>query len=207
MKHSIVCGSILFILIMACSSFAQISRSSQIEVFGGLAMPLAPDGFKDYWKMGYSIHGQYVIFPTTQMGVSFGLAYEGFTFDGDAFLEDYGYGTDGYDIDGSTSIVELCAGVRPYITRPEASTQFFLFGMGSYNFLSSEVTIKYDDPIWGPISETVKGDDDNLGIAGGLGVEIPAGARFNVIVQGVTRFIFTEDETTSFIGITLGVVF
>jgi hypothetical protein len=192
---------LLAFVFCASALFAQ-DRRRQIELFAGAAIPLAPDTFKDYYKVGGSLHGQYVIFPSPNLGVSFGAAIEGFTVDQDAVLEDYGLtGTDA-TIDATASIFELGVGVRPYLTPPTANTQIFLFGMGTYNALTEEVTVTY-------FGETVsaKGDASKVGVAAGAGFELPAGEKLNIIIQGLTRFIFTEGSTTSFMGVTLGVVF
>lgn len=192
----------LLLMLMANQVFAQSARRKQIELFAGAAFPLAPDAFKDYYKIGGSLHGQYVFFPSPTLGISFGAAFEGFTFDGDKYLADIGATGSGFTVEGNASIVELGVGVRPYLTKPEANTQFFLFGMGTYNALTEEATVS------GPGgTEKAKLDDSKFGVAVGGGFELPAGEKLNIIIQGVTRFIFTEDATTSFVGVTAGVVF
>ncbi len=203
--------SLVFVFVLTTSGFSQygeISRKPQIELFGGLAIPMAPEGFKDYFKLGYSVHGQYVVFPSPKLGVSFAVAYEPFTFDGDKFLEDLQAEdpyTDysGMGIDGSASVLELGIGVRPYLTSPEATTQFFLFGMGTYNILKTEVSLSYNGVNLGSASD----DEKKMGVAGGAGFEMPMTETMNMIIQGVYRIIFTEDENTTFLGVTAGLVF
>ena len=193
----------MMLLVVLCASavFAQ-DRRRQIELFGGAAIPLAPQEFKDYYKVGGSLHGQYVIFPSPTLGVSFGLAIEGFTVDQDAVLEDYGLAGTDATVEATASIFEIGVGVRPYLTPQTASTQFFLFGMGTFNALTEEATVTY-------LGQTASGkvDGSKFGVAAGAGFEVPAGEKLNIIVQGLTRFIFTEGSTTSFLGVTLGVVF
>lgn len=210
MRHFLV-STIVVLLILTSSGFSQfenVSRKPQIELFGGLAIPLSPQDFSDYYKLGYSLHGQYVIFPSPKLGVSFAVAYEPFTFDGDKYMEDVQASdpfTDytGFEVDGSASVLELGIGVRPYLTSPEASTQFFLFGMGTYNILKDEASLSYNGTEFFSISE----DSKKFGIAGGAGFEMPMTETLNMIIQGVFRMIFTEDESTTFLGVTAGVVF
>ncbi len=195
-------GMMLAVFVLCASAVFAQDRRKQIELFAGAAIPLAPQEFKDYYKVGGSLHGQYVIFPSPNLGVSFGLAIEGFTVDQDAVLADAGLtGTDAA-IEANASIFELGVGLRPYLTPPTATTQFFLFGMGTYNALSEEATITYLGQTF-----TAKADGNNIGLAAGAGLELPAGEKLNIIIQGLTRFIFTEGSTTSFLGVTLGVVF
>lgn len=198
-------GLLLVIVLLLCllgQSFAQLTRKPQIELFGGVAVPLSPDEFKDYYKVGASIHGQYVMFPSPKLGISFGAAYETFTFDGDALLEDIGYADMGVKVTGGADVLELGVGLRPYLTPVEASTQFFIFGMATYNVLTQTAKVSYMGQ-----TEEIDEDDSKFGVAAGAGIEVPATESLNLIIQGLTRFIFTEEETTSFIGITAGVVF
>ena len=204
----------LVLLVAAGNASSQALRSNQIELYGGAALPMAPEFFKDWFKLGYSIHGQYVMFPSPRLGISFGVGYEPFSVDEDAFVEDAtGYSKDylesqglGIDLDMSLSILELCVGIRPYLSAPEANTQIFLFGMGTYNVMktTAELSLSYAG-----YTESYKAsaDENKVGLAAGAGIEVPMGATTNLIFQGLYRFIFTEDETTSFLGITMGVVF
>ncbi|NOX90695.1 MAG: hypothetical protein GXO77_16970 [Calditrichaeota bacterium] len=210
MKHLLVLTLILTLGLSTLSyaQFEQLSRQPQIEVFGGIAIPLSPEDFSDYYKLGYSINGQYVIFPSPRLGVSFTVAFEPFTFDGDKFMEDIQAEdplTDysGFGVDGTARILELGIGVRPYLTSPEATTQFFLFGMGTYNVLKTEASLTYNDKEFFSIEDK----ENKFGIAGGAGFEMPMTESLNLIIQGVFRLIFTEDESTSFLGVTAGAVF
>ena len=211
MRRILVCNMVLGLLLMASQTWAQ-DRKGQVELFGGAAFPLSPDEFKDFYQVGGSLHGQYVTFPSPTLGISFGLAIEGFTVDEDAILNYFGLQGSGVTVEGSASIVELGVGVRPYLTKQETNTQFFLFGMGTYNFLQEEVKATFAGQ-----TETVKEDANKFGLAADAGFEIPAGEKLNIIIQGLTRFIFNEkttDEfgnetggTISFVGITAGIVF
>lgn len=230
MKIKSIVIVLMLVLVLMGSAFSQ-DRQPQFEAFGGIAIPLAPDMFKDYYKIGISPHVQYVIFPTPRLGISFGAAYERFSFDGDKFAEDFDplvedlfYIIYGYPIDmrnskyeGSANNVELAVGIRPYITPPEASTQLFVYGMATYNMLKNKADMKSTD-IYDPSTSTLLGSIDEdlelfdeseskFGVGVGAGIEIPAGDSFNIILQGVFRFIFTEDDNTNFVGITAGLVF
>ena len=202
---------------------------------------MAPDGFKDFYQSGYSIHGQYVIFPTPRIGISIGGAYEFFLFDNDAYIDDlyedldYLFPEEEYSTEGSASIIELGLGLRPYLTSPTSSFQFFLFGMGTFNIFNSEVTEEYDF-YYTYLGETYHAVGDStydsnvskIGFSAGAGFEIPAG-QVNIIVQGLVRFMPSirtvkskldeswgefwsieweeKEEPHSFVGITAGIVF
>lgn len=205
MRKSVIVLTVLLTICIAGQVFAQ-KRLPQFEIFGGVAIPLAPDVFKDYYKMGFSGHAQYVIFPSPQLGISFGAGYEAFTFDGDKFLTDLeaatGLNLTGLEATGSASIIELGIGIRPYLTSPEMGTQFYLFGMGTYNLMTDKGEITDGVDTYGGES-----DFNKIGIAGGVGIELPAGESMNIILQGLYRHILTEGEATSFLGVTIGLAF
>ncbi len=208
MRRTSIVLLILALFVLSGQALAQ-ARRGQVELFAGGAIPLAPDGFKDYFKVGYSLHGQYVMFPSERLGVSFGAAYELFSFNGDKFIEDLGLGdyTDYIDVTGNADIVELAVGLRPYLTPPTANTQFFLLGQGTYNMLGTEMTAEINIPGYYSEKVTEKGDENKFGFAVGAGFEMPFSSTMNLIIQGLYRHIFTEDEATTFVGITAGIVF
>ena len=179
----------LLMLVFGTSAFSQ-SRKNQWEIFFGAAIPTAPDYIKDEFKTGFSLHGQYVMFVSPQLGISLGLAGEGFTVSDE--LKDAG-------IDGQLTVGEVSIGLRPYLTSLEASTQIFLFGMATYN----SVKVKFEDDF----GNEDEGKEEKGGIAFGGGLEIPAGERFNLIFQGLGRVIFTEGDKFSFVTITAGFAF
>lgn len=208
MRRTSIVLLILALFVLSGQALAQ-ARRGQVELFAGGAIPLAPEGFKDYFKVGYSLHGQYVMFPSERLGISFGAAYELFSFNGDKFIEDLGYKeySDYIDVTGNADIVELALGLRPYLTAPAANTQFFLLGQATFNMLGSEMTAEVNIPGYYSAKETHKDDENKFGIAVGAGFETPFSSTMNLIIQGLYRYIFTEDEATTFVGITAGIVF
>ena len=209
-KHLIQLGIALLVLFLINPLAAQ-NRSPQIELFGGAAFPLSPDGFKDYYKVGGSIHGQYVIFPSPNMGISFGAAFESFAVDEDAILAGTGLTSNDVTIDASANIGEFGVGVRPYLTPVTASNQIYLFGMATFNVVNAKSSVTYTDFFGNEVTDEFDESENKFGVAAGGGLEFPAGSSFNSLLQGLVRFIFTSDEfaggTLSFVGVTAGVAF
>ncbi|MCK6621801.1 MAG: hypothetical protein HUU32_12980 [Calditrichaceae bacterium] len=233
---------VLVMLVGASQLFAQ-ARRGQFEIYAGANIPLGPEGFKDYYKMGFSLNGQYVFFPSVRVGIPIFAGYEFFSVNSDAINDDFesalrsvfqGSGLElvssNLDVSGSASIIRFGAGVRPYLTAPEASTQFFLFGNATFNILKSKTELNGGSVTVtdGINTETLEleggsseGDESKIGLAIGGGIEIPAGEKINLIFQGLANFIFTSSEeidlgdgttekvggTTSFVGITAGIIF
>ena len=242
----------VILMLGAANLFAQ-TRRNQTEIYAGAAFPMSPDEFKDFYKIGLSGNVQYVFFPSPRVGIPIFVGYEGFTVDSDAISASFSQELTGLPIfdqdtqiqigrvtgaslqtEGSASTIKLGAGVRPYLTAPEAPTQFFLFANATFNFLSTKTTlnggaVNYDNFLTGG-SETLtltkddltsvlgqsewKDDANKFGLGGGLGVEIPAGESINLIFQGLFNIVFSAAEAAdggkdniTFVGVTAGVVF
>ena len=213
----VVMGVVLLAVILTSSTVFAQGRLPQTEVYFGAGIPLAPDWFKDYYQVGFSLHVQHVRFVTPNIGISITGGYEIFTFNQDkatSDLEDYGYTS--VDITGNAAIAEFGLGLRPYLTPATANAQIFLFGMATVNIVKESLDGSYYDP-YNEITWYFEDADPEtkFGIAAGAGIEVPAG-NINLIFQGVTRFIFgygedsdldQEGETISFLGVTAGIVF
>lgn len=124
--------------------------------------------------------------------------------------------------DISSTLIRFGGGVRPYLTAPEASTQIFLLGQVSYNLINNNYDVtdlpyaydvstnflqwaSFDDDTW---ESTIGENDENVvGFGFGGGLEIPAGSSFNIVLQGLFNVISTKGESSSFVGVTAGLVF
>jgi len=58
-----------------------------------------------------------------------------------------------------------------------------------------------------PGSEKYSDTENRFGAAAGAGIELPLGESFNLIFQGLYHVVFTEEENTTFIGLTAGLIF
>jgi hypothetical protein len=144
------------------------------------------------------------------------VAYEPFVVNEDGFIEDWtGYEQidwtrQGYDLDLDVhlNIFELSLGVRPYLTQPDENFQLFVFGMGTYNIIESDVGYTLSDGV-DTISENFDVNEQRFGIAVGGGLEMPVGDALNFLFQAVYRFVFVDEltngDTISFLGLTAGV--
>lgn len=124
--------------------------------------------------------------------------------------------------DISARLIRFGGGIRPYLTVPEASTQIFLLGQVNYNLINNKYSATdlpyaydpattilkwatFDDNTW---EQTIGENDENvMGFGFGGGFEIPAGESFNIVLQGLFNIISTKGQSTSFVGVTAGLVF
>jgi hypothetical protein len=222
MKRVIVFFSIIFLMLLSTISFAQ-NRKSQKELFGGVAFSLSPELFKSSFKMGISPHFQFVIFPKDKLGISFGIGIEFFTFDENGFTKMLAKKYNATEsairnvgeFDDEFGNLEFSLGLRPYLTPVESNIQFFILGSITYNLLdeTGSFTSAIDDPDLQDLEGKWENNVSKIGFATGAGFEIPAGGRFNLIVQGLVRFIsspgwFSENkDTLVFVSITAGIAF
>ncbi len=198
---------LVVMLLFSTNGFTQ-KRNNQFEIFIGGAVPLSPEWVKNTFEIGASIHGQYVMFLSPRIGLSLGLAGEGFTVDSE--INDF------YGYDTQLAVGELGVGLRYYVTPMESNIQMYLFGMGTYNIVIYKGVHSFYDPISGIFLYEDEGEtkEKKPGVAFGGGFEIPAGESFNLLFQGLVRVMFVdflkvEDENDyfSFIGVTAGLAF
>ncbi|NUM75888.1 hypothetical protein HUU40_16110 [candidate division KSB1 bacterium] len=228
-------GLVLAAFFICVSTVSAQSRRNQIEFYGGAAFPLSPKEFKEYTNVGLSGNVQYVLFPSPRLGVTFNVGYEGFSTNNEKFADwlstsftgetvDYWVSTGLFNnptAEIKSNVARIGAGIRPYLTAPEANTQFFLLGQANYNIIANDFTaseIPFIDQDTGDIfsltfddkqyEEAIEDNDENVfGVGLGAGLEIPAGSSLNIVVQGLFNIVFTNDESTSFVGVTAGLVF
>jgi hypothetical protein len=124
--------------------------------------------------------------------------------------------------DIKSHLIRFGGGIRPYLTAPEANTQIFLLAQANYNLITNDFNATelpyaydpdtnflqwatFDDADW---EKTIGENDDKVfGFGFGAGLEIPAGSSFNIVLQGLYNIVSTENEKTSFMGMTAGLVF
>jgi hypothetical protein len=124
--------------------------------------------------------------------------------------------------DISAHLIKFGGGLRPYLTPPEATTQIFLLGQANYNLINNnyqatDLPYAYDPNTgflqWATFNDgdwerNIGENDENVfGFGLGGGFEIPAGNSFNLVLQGLFNLISTKNESTSFVGVTAGLVF
>lgn len=221
--------------LLAIVSNGWAQRKNQIEVYGGAAFPLSPKEFKDYTKVGLSGNFQYVLFPSPNFGVTFNVGYEFFSVDNDKFVDAFSEQLTGYtatywkqngfninpSADIKSNVIRFGGGIRPYLTKPESNTQFFLLGQANFNIIQNDFNVTQLPIEYDPLSnqlffitgkdadfEKIEENDENrMGFGLGAGVELPAGTSLNLVLQGLFNIVLTKDQSTSFVGVTAGLVF
>jgi hypothetical protein len=177
------------------------------------------------------------------LGATFNVGYERFSTSNEKFVESFSTNFTGQpasywanlvfttptgpvrinpSADINAHLIRFGGGLRPYLTAPEANTQFFLLGQINYNLINNDYKATdlpyaynattgflqwatFDDGDWE--KNIGENDDQVFGFGLGGGLEIPAGTSFNVVLQGLYNVIATKNKSTSFLGVTAGLVF
>jgi Outer membrane protein beta-barrel domain len=186
-KKLLIAGAVVFMLCAAVSAQAPASPVS-IYAGGGLSMPMAPDLFKDYWKMGFNgmLGAGYGLTPAFQI-VAKG-EYHMFPLDVE--------GVEGADI----SILMFGADGRFAVGLPAAPIKpFFLVGAGMAKLSASDLesgafTVGFPE-------------ETDFYFNAGAGVEFKVGPKANLFVQARYVDVMSEGEATAFIPFTVGLKF
>jgi len=199
----------LITLIPLTSLFAQRTAGSYaIGGFVGTGMPMSPDFFKDYWKMGGIGFGGEFIYNFSER-ISLGVRYHRLPFPMDTdeiedmlrdeigqdptIPQNYTLELEGMTINNSI----ITANILAYLTPPDAAAGFYITGGGSYYMLDItdlEVTIEVQGQSMTQTMEMDEDIDDKFGINAGAGLEFNAGGSLNIFAEGRYHYRFGEEE-------------
>lgn len=184
------------VLVFAAVGSAQVSKPYNIYAGGGIGMPMSPDGFKDFHKMGLHGTGGFGLnLPAVQGFQILGLAeYHSFSYDWDeAGMPDASGGTLGalmFSANGKMGFGVPAAPIKPFV----------MGGLGIANLSISDEEIP-GEPAYSYESES------KFYINLGGGAEFKVGPSLGIFVMARYVSVFTEGESTAFIPITAGIMF
>jgi opacity protein-like surface antigen len=186
---------VVLVLSTVSGSTAQTEPPSKTHLLmsAGVSLPGSPQLFRDYWSMGFGGGAgiEYAIGPVASIGGS--VEYNGFRFDSEKFLAQFGFGGLGVEVSGGNiSAVVVAANVKAMLgTTPGVATPYLTAGMGIMSVSSSDVVVTYQ----GSSSKTSVDGETAFGITGGAGLEIPAGSAW-IFVEAKYGVGFTKGEST-----------
>ena len=199
MKRIVLC---LMLCAFAGSAQAQGTRKLTVNFGLGPAFPVSPEGFTDLWNAG----------PTVGTGISYALTpvlaamvildFSMFTLNENKALQQVGIAIG--DVAGGritllsgsinlkACVLPQATGIRPYL----------LGGGGIYRQSVGAIAWKFGDiifPIELPESETTQM------LQVGLGVDIPAGRKVELFIEGRFMIGFTEGDSRTTIPVRFGI--
>jgi len=196
----------MFVLVavvaMSAAVSAQVSSPVSLYVGGAVSIPNSPDEFSDAYKTGFhgSVGVGFAVMPQMQLVGKVELHRFAIDFDADPLMT-------AENISGGTnSLLMFGADARYSLKMPASPIKpFFLGGIGLARISASDFEGS---------SLLVTGLNDYMPDAQtkfyyniGAGVDLASGPMFNLFAQVRYVSIATEDESSSFIPITLGFKF
>jgi len=205
----------MFVLILAAAGTTLAGELKPAAyVGGGLNVPMAPETFTDFWKMGFGGTARFglEIAPPIELGASF--SYNNFPFDGDKLLA-YAERISGEDlpadaaVDGaSMTALEFLADVKYVfgageVANPFAPYMMALLGMTSVSF--EDITVTAADSSATLDLSDVGETDFTIGF--GAGFQYMFSPTVGFWLDGKYMVILTEGESTSHLPIRAGIKF
>jgi opacity protein-like surface antigen len=185
------------LLCMPLAVGARTAGTITLSGYGGVGLPLKPDFFKDYFKLGVGFGGEVRFNLAKMTSLSASFTHQLFRLNTDKFT-DYVTETRLGDVKVSGGNIKcniISVNLIEYLTPPEARSGFYLtLGGGYYMLPSGEVTVKV-----GLLSYTEKIDIDEkkFGLNGGLGLEASLNPYLNLFIEGKYHLVFTEETSNA----------
>jgi hypothetical protein len=200
MKRVVLAVALMFILTIGAN--AGVKPAAYLGI--GLGMPMGPDEFKDFQKMGLNFNGG-VGFEVSPMFEIVGkLAYNTFPLDDDAIIEEleaeFGEDLTGLTLDGGTlNAFEFGADVKLLIPTGGdgmAFSPYIVAGGGMTSLSYSDLTATYEgESATLPVDESTTDFSINFG----AGFTYMFSAKIGMFLDARYVMIMTEGDTGTFI--------
>lgn len=201
---------IIFVLVLSLLfifNLAWAQNKTMIGLLGGGISKLSSDG-SEYWNMGFNISGEFFQEFSENLLIGGRVAYNRWSPNEDKLKSDFA-GNSGLDlsVSGSASIAELVPSVRFFPSSGKEQQKYFFGQIGAGLYL-----IKMDADVSGSYNgnyATVSIDDSDskFGINVGVGIIIGGSENIKFTVYPMFNMIFTEEETTNYFTVNLGILF
>ncbi len=193
---------ICFLLVFSTQSLAQTKASTNLFFNAGLAFPSMPKDFSNYWETGFNF-GAGVGFPLSESITLIGaIDYNTFPLNKDNFLKAFGLSGKGVSLTGgATSIISVSGNFKLLLNITQNTVApYVILGLGYFYLSDADVTLGYQSH-----SESLKGTSESAFILlPGVGIQIPIGAT-ELFIEGRYNLAFTNNESTAYIPIKLGI--
>ena len=180
---------VLFVCLLPLVACAQESRRVTLELAGTFAVPANPEGFSHNWDAGFGVSGgiNYPLLPTARLSI---------LMDVNRFSR--------HDVEGgdATLIYGMVNISKSFGDRKLLRIAPYVFGgTGVYYQSLSDITTtghEHTDPV-------LSDGETNLGLSVGFGLEMPAGPRANLFVDGRYVVGMTKGDATEVVPIRFGI--
>lgn len=195
---------VAFASTLSAQEGAAQEEAGKISVYvnSGVSLPMNPEIFSDYWKMGFNFGGGVGYSFTPNLSVVGSFGYNSFAFDEDGFLDAFGMGETGISVDGaSASIITGSASIKAsFLPAGSAVSPYGIAGAGLFKLTLSETTVSYMG-----ISETVpEVSETKAGAHFGAGLDYMLNEKIGLFIEGIYGIGLTEGESTGYVPIRVG---
>ena len=201
-KLAIVLVVVMALALSASAENGATKMKPVLYVGGGLGMPISPDFYKDYWKMGIGFGGGLGVQINPSLEVIGKFYYNSFGADWDAI---FGPLASLVTIEGlDFQVMEFGADVK-YLFNAKAGTPFAPFlvlGVGASSVSFSDVTVSAE----GVEEVTVPSgiDESAISLSAGVGFDYMFSPKAGIWVETRYMMIATEGESTAYLPIRVG---
>ncbi len=198
---------VLVVSLLLCSTgtYAQ-DDGPTFYLGGGIANPMSPDEFADYYKTGYTF-GAGIGIPLGQSGKLSAVGtvdYNRFSINKNRIFSDIGISGAGIAVSGGTATVLSISGNGKLKLGSESKAiPYLIAGVGFFRFSASDATVTGNG-----LSVTVTGETENkLGIGAGAGVDISLNEKMAMFIEARYNVGFTKGDKTHFLPLKVGLSF
>ena len=179
-----------------------------VSLCGGISIPLKPDLFNDYWGAGYSIGAGYGHFLNARQTVALQtwLNYSSHPLDEDELLKAVGgVGSDVSISGGSADILTIAVNLKVSTGSVDSkAVPYLTAGAGLFRLSASDATFVGSGQT---ISQEFGEAEHKIGLSFGAGLNLNLTDRSGIFVEAKYEIGLTEDETTQYIPLRIGVFF
>jgi opacity protein-like surface antigen len=180
--------AILTILLAFSVTATAQTPSSPIKLYatGGVSLPMSPDLFKDYYKMGFHFGGGvgYALMPNLQL---IGKA------------EYHMFAPDVEDIEGGDLKLSMFGGDLKFsLGLPAAPIKPYLLGGAGFAKITVDAVEGFDEESY---------DETKFYFNVGAGLDLVSNPAFSLFIQGRYVSVMTDDESTAMVPISAGIRF
>lgn len=204
--------TLLLLVTLAFLLFTNLSplygqQQQNLIGFGGGISKATGDG-SEYWKLGFSINGEFFHKVTENILIGGRVAYNRLSADEDELKKEFsGISGLSLDVSGSASIIEFIPSIR-LISSPSQGQNVQVFGQLGFGYYILKMEAEASATYMGN-SESFSMDetDNDFGLNIGAGIIIKKSENIKFSIYPLYNFIFTEEETTKYFTINLGILF
>ncbi len=205
MKKLVLVAFLIIAVAATCS--AEQKLNPVLYLGGGISMPIGPQVFKDYWKMGVGFGGGIGFQLNPNMELIADIYYNQFSFDDSKFLSDIG--VTGASVDGlEFKMLEVMADFKYAFTSGQGESKFKPFliggvGIGAAKFADATVTGDLG-------TKTVPASsisESKVMFGAGAGFDYMFSPKAAFWLLGRFNIVSTSGESTTYLPVRAGVKF